>query len=100
LIQNIAANPDFLYGIVFAHTSCTLFAASGRIGHRCSRSTFALGRALPIVAALSEGDGIGQAGNGDPVAPSVIPLVWQRTIVVAARREQPRTSQEQSVFAS
>src|SRR5713226_5337413 len=35
----------------------------------------ALGLALPIVAALPGGDGLGQADNGDPVAPSRIPLV-------------------------
>src|ERR1700730_12046399 len=35
----------------------------------------ALGLALPIVAALSGGDGLGQAGNGYPVAPSGIQLV-------------------------
>src|SRR6266851_6411348 len=29
----------------------------------------ALGLALPIVPALSGGDGLGQAGNGDPMAP-------------------------------
>jgi hypothetical protein len=34
-----------------------------------------LGPALPIVAAVSGGDGVGQARNGDPVAPSGIPLV-------------------------
>jgi hypothetical protein len=37
----------------------------------------ALGLALPIVAALSGGDGVGQARNGDPVAPSGIALFWR-----------------------
>jgi hypothetical protein len=38
---------------------------------RADRS-FALGLALPIMAALSGSDGVGQAGNGDPLAPSRI----------------------------
>jgi hypothetical protein len=29
------------------------------------------------VAALSGGDGVGQAGNGNPVAPSGLPLFWR-----------------------
>ncbi len=37
----------------------------------------ALGLALPIVPALSGRDGVGQAGNGDPVAPSGIALFWR-----------------------
>src|SRR5229473_4245901 len=35
----------------------------------------ALGLALPIVATLSGSDGVGQASNGNPMAPSRIPLV-------------------------
>src|ERR1700731_3481167 len=34
--------------------------------------------ALPIAATLSGSDGVGQAGNGDPVAPSGLPLFWRR----------------------
>jgi hypothetical protein len=44
----------------------------------------ALGLALPIVAALSGGDGLGQAGNGDPVAPSGIPLVLALALEIRA----------------
>src|SRR5271154_553471 len=35
----------------------------------------AVGMALPSLAALPEGDGAGQAGHGDPVAPARIPQI-------------------------
>src|SRR6266852_8025357 len=48
----------------------------------------ALGLALPIVAALSGGDGVGQAGNGDPVAPSGIALVLALALELRAAVSQ------------
>src|ERR1700730_10547337 len=44
----------------------------------------ALGLALPIVAALSGGDGLGQAGNGDPMAPSRISAILALALKVRA----------------
>jgi hypothetical protein len=43
-----------------------------------------VGLALPIVAALSGGDGVGQAGNGDPMAPSRIPTVLALALEIRA----------------
>src|SRR5713226_8465404 len=52
----------------------------------------ALGLALPIVAALSGGDGLGQAGNGDPVAPSGISLVLALALKIRAAISGARDS--------
>ena len=52
----------------------------------------ALGLALPIVAALSGGDGVSQAGNGDPVAPSGIPLVLALALEIRAAFSGARDS--------
>src|SRR5216684_1946032 len=50
--------------------SCTFFVASGRVDPAVRDRPLALGLALPIVARCLEGDGLGQTGNGDPIAPS------------------------------
>jgi hypothetical protein len=60
----------------------------------------ALVLALPILAALSRGDGVGQAGNGDSVAPSGIPSILEmaleiRTPVSGARDSRSDSSDEQ-----
>ncbi len=52
----------------------------------------ALGLALPIVAALSGGNAVGQAGNGDPVAPSRIPLVLALALEIRAAVSGARDS--------
>src|SRR5260370_41023497 len=52
----------------------------------------ALGLALPIVAAPSGGNAVGQAGNGDPVAPSRIPLVFALALEIRAAVIGPRDS--------
>ena len=53
--------------------SCTFFVASGRVGLGCLPSTACSGLALPDMAALSGRDGVGQAINGRPMAPSGLP---------------------------
>jgi hypothetical protein len=70
--------------------SCRFFVASGQALPGVRDRPLAQGLALPIVAALSGSEGLGQAGNGDPVAPSGIPLVLAlaleiRTAVRGAR---------------
>jgi hypothetical protein len=54
-----------------------------------SRRPPAVGLALPSLAALSEGDDAGQAGNRDPVAPVRIPQILALALAPrwAARRE-------------
>ncbi len=51
----------------------------------------ALGLALPIVG-VSGGDGVGQAGNGDPVHPSGIPLVLALALEIRATVSGARDS--------
>src|ERR1019366_5258094 len=52
----------------------------------------ALGLALPTVASLSGGDGVGQAGNCDPVAPSGIPPVLAMAFEIRAAVNGSRDS--------
>jgi hypothetical protein len=58
---------------------------------RADRS-FALGLALPIMAALSGSDGVGQAGNGDPLAPSRISALLALALKVRTSIGRSRSS--------
>jgi len=53
------------------------FAARSRVGPSCSRSTACSDLALPIVAALSRRNAVGQAGQRCPMAPAGLSPVWR-----------------------
>ena len=52
--------------------------------------------ALPIAATLSGSDGVGQAGNGDPVAPSGLPLFLATALEIRATISRARGSRSDS----
>ena len=54
----------------------------------------AVGLALPSLAALPEGDGAGQAGDRDPVAPAGLPQILALAITIATRRTAGRESRD------
>src|ERR1039458_7905429 len=56
----------------------------------------ALGLALPIVAALSGGDGAGQASHGRPMAPSGLPSVLEMALQIRAAFSGARDSRSDS----
>src|SRR5271167_4099661 len=56
----------------------------------------ALGLALPIVATLSGGDGVGQAGDGDPMAPSGISPVLALALEIGTAGSGSRDSRSDS----
>ncbi len=83
-------------------TSCTFFAASGRVSLRL----FAIDRllwvlALPTVAALSGvddiGDDIGEAGHRRPMAPPGLPFVLAMALEIRAAVSRSRDSRSDSV---
>ena len=53
-----------------------------------------MGLALPSLAALSEGDDAGQAGNRDPVAPARIPQILALALMLAPRWAARRESRD------
>jgi hypothetical protein len=74
-------------------------ASGGRSPPAAARPTVAssgrppaVGLALPSLAALPEGDGAGQAGDRDPVAPAGLPQI----LALAVKLAPPRTAGRES----
>jgi hypothetical protein len=84
------AGPFWNWRTLLSVISCTFFVANGRVGPSVYDRPLALGLALPIMAALSGHDGVGQAGHRRPMASSglspVLALALEiRTAVSASR---------------
>jgi hypothetical protein len=76
--------------------SCTFFVTNGRVGSSCLLRPFALGLALPIVAALSRHDGVGEAGHHCPMAPSGYPSLLALAFEISTAFSGSRNSQADS----